>query len=552
MGRKILDFFLFLLVLAGCAALIVATAGGDYFSMTCIYNYAFLGIMAFVYLVALFGGIFRMANITDYFRTSSQQIDAMSDGDAVTLEDQVNSLETYRPLRRNLDRFLQDYGRSKSGICDIEDYINEDETDSLIHKRLLDLVPELLTSLGILGTFMGLVWGLRAFQPSNYEAMTSSVTSLVNGIKVAFLTSIFGLSLSLVCSYSLRTGYQKMGDALQDFLDRFHTRLVPSAAMEAQNRMVKGQKEQNALIRSLTAEFSDQVAHGFAANMAPTLERINNQLGDMMNSISNNQQLFLQDIVTSFVKEMKASFRTEFTDFGETLKSVNDSMNRNIRYTEQAYTKMADEMRAMFAADENAMRQSVREIAAAQKAVGDSVAAMSAQMGQVTKDFQAAQEGSLRNLSRAEQESSKFWVACNQAMQNYLTEAANAYDKFEKANDATDRVLTAITATYQKNEKLIEEYNKSIRDFQETQRKMNESLEEIRRLFYQMDVAGSDGKTIYLYPGMSRQSKESEARMISQVGNLIQESEERQGEKISKISKDVKELKDKKKSKWFG
>jgi hypothetical protein len=51
---------------------------------------------------------------------------------------------------------------------------------------------------------------------------------------------------------------------------------------------------------------------------------------------------------------------------------------------------------------------------------------------------------------------------------------------------------------------------------------------------------------------MSRQSKEAEARLISQVGDLIQESEERQGEKISKISKDVKELKDKKKSKWFG
>ena len=54
------------------------------------------------------------------------------------------------------------------------------------------------TSIGILGTFVGLVWGLKDFQPSDYEAMTSSVSSLVDGIKVAFLTSIYGIAFSIV------------------------------------------------------------------------------------------------------------------------------------------------------------------------------------------------------------------------------------------------------------------------------------------------------------------------------------------------------------------
>ena len=151
-------------------------------------------------------------------------------------------------------------------------------------------------SLGILGTFVGLVWGLRSFQPSTYETMTSSVTSLVDGIKVAFMTSIYGLLLSLLSSYSLKTGYQSMMNDLNLFLDRFHTRVVPSAEMAAQNLLVDNQKEQSELMRNLTTEFSDQVAHGFAANMAPTLEKINTQLGSMMTSITNNQQMFLQDI----------------------------------------------------------------------------------------------------------------------------------------------------------------------------------------------------------------------------------------------------------------
>lgn len=67
---------------------------------------------------------------------------------------------------------------------DIEEFLNEDDLDMHVHKRLLEMAPDLFTSIGILGTFVGLVWGLKDFQPSDYEAMTSSVSSLVDGIKV--------------------------------------------------------------------------------------------------------------------------------------------------------------------------------------------------------------------------------------------------------------------------------------------------------------------------------------------------------------------------------
>ena len=63
-------------------------------------------------------------------------------------------------------------------------YFNEEDLDNHIHKRLLEHAPDIFTSLGILGTFVGLVWGLKNFEPSNYEAMTTSVSALVDGIKV--------------------------------------------------------------------------------------------------------------------------------------------------------------------------------------------------------------------------------------------------------------------------------------------------------------------------------------------------------------------------------
>jgi hypothetical protein len=59
-----------------------------------------------------------------------------------------------------------------------------------------DYVPTLLSSLGILGTFAGIVIGLLAFDPTP-EKMNNSITNLLWGLQTAFFTSIIGVFLSI-------------------------------------------------------------------------------------------------------------------------------------------------------------------------------------------------------------------------------------------------------------------------------------------------------------------------------------------------------------------
>ncbi len=377
MGRKVRDVLLFVIAVAGCIVLTIALSRDNLFSPAMIYNFVFLGIMFVIYLIALCGGVFRLTNASTWLEDSADEIDDMES--YAPLEEKVRRIDTFRPFSKCLNRFLQDMRRSQSGICDIEDYINEDEVDGYAHKRLMDMVPEVLTSLGILGTFVGLVWGLRSFEPSTYETMTNSVSSLVDGIKVAFMTSIYGLLLSILFSSSLKTGYQIMENAMNRFLDRFHTRIVPSAEMEVKNALINNQKEQNEMMRTLTREFSDQVAHGFAENMAPTLEKINLQLGSMMTSITSNQQLFLKDIVNSFVREMKESFSTEYAQFGETLTLLNETTNRNILYSQQTSQQIAADLTAAFEKDEQNMHSALEAMSAIQLKMQESVDRMTEQ-----------------------------------------------------------------------------------------------------------------------------------------------------------------------------
>ncbi len=55
--------------------------------------------------------------------------------------------------------------------------------------------PSSFTTLGVLGTFVGIYFGLQDFDTSNIE---DSIPSLLEGLKTAFLTSIIGIFLSVL------------------------------------------------------------------------------------------------------------------------------------------------------------------------------------------------------------------------------------------------------------------------------------------------------------------------------------------------------------------
>ncbi len=61
--------------------------------------------------------------------------------------------------------------------------------------RFVAYAPNLLTSIGILGTFVGIVIGLMGFDPTDIDG---SIGLLLTGLKTAFVTSLAGMGGSIV------------------------------------------------------------------------------------------------------------------------------------------------------------------------------------------------------------------------------------------------------------------------------------------------------------------------------------------------------------------
>lgn len=66
-----------------------------------------------------------------------------------------------------------------------------------VNRLIYESIPSMFTTIGIFGTFLGILVGLFSFDVKNIDG---SITNLLNGLKTAFITSLLGLIFSFVFS----------------------------------------------------------------------------------------------------------------------------------------------------------------------------------------------------------------------------------------------------------------------------------------------------------------------------------------------------------------
>ncbi len=137
--------------------------------------------------------------------------------------------------QRTLDEFFSEYrdkvkSQQELGqiLCDITEYINDDQLALHSWQTLVRQIPGMMTSLGILGTFIGLLIGIRGIGFSTVMDALTSVQTLLSGIQIAFYTSIAGVILSLLFNIVYRVAWNAMLRNLGVFIDSFHKNVIPS------------------------------------------------------------------------------------------------------------------------------------------------------------------------------------------------------------------------------------------------------------------------------------------------------------------------------------
>ena len=128
--------------------------------------------------------------------------------------------------------------------------------------RFWNSVSALLVGLGILGTFVGLVWGLRSFSGINdftSDEIREAIKELLPGVSTAFVTSVWGMLTSLLFNGLEKWRINRINRAiaeLQHALDQLFTLTMPE---EIAFRQEDELKQQTAALKSFSTDLANDI-----------------------------------------------------------------------------------------------------------------------------------------------------------------------------------------------------------------------------------------------------------------------------------------------------
>ncbi len=306
-------------------------------------------------------------------------------------ESQKNLWEDYRSRKNvfgndTLNDAFGKYQRRMAGyqtrkglkaVCDLNEYINEDLLDREALSHYNSAVSGTLTGLGILGTFLGLSMGLGSFDGNDIYTISDNVGPLLEGMKVAFHTSVYGIFFSLVFNFIYRSMMAGAYDVLNKFQTTYSQCVAPSVATSDENAaaMLIYQANMSNYMKQMT-----ELLKGNAAEQTQAVERIADQ----------------------FVAQMSRSLGVEFDKVGR-------SMNAAGRIQEQC------------SRDYQSMEKAAQELLAANRA-----------MQQVLEAITARQDELVKRLDVQEAKLADTCDALNEELSNQLFTFNQMRDFYEK------------------------------------------------------------------------------------------------------------------------
>ena len=156
-------------------------------------------------------------------------------------------------------------------------------------KKWIDQLPSIISTIGVLGTFLGITRGLMSFDTA---ILDQSIPILLNGLKTAFFTSLLGMSGSLILNRIVSAKFDKesksseIEKAARMIIDAINAnqRQLPRFLEEANKNFVSilSQDKTVQIIRQDVEQLKDDVEAVKGIN-----QDLNSALGEIAQSLNN-------------------------------------------------------------------------------------------------------------------------------------------------------------------------------------------------------------------------------------------------------------------------
>ncbi len=288
--------------------------------------------------------------------------------------------------------------------------------DGQLNAEFFKHLPGILTGMGIIGTFLGLIQGLRAFHISeNTQVVHQSLNSLLAGVYEAFLVSGTAIGLAMLITviekWLLSWLYRQVEELcfLIDSLyksgvgEEYLARLVKASESSAsQANIIKDALvgELKEILREAThqqiqstlrsqQQLSEQFKESIQTGISQPLQKIADGFNQQRESTGRDLSSALDDVFAAFTKRLQDLFGGQTADIHELQKKTIEALQSTV----QQFQKMASNIDATGRQTTGAMAQTLTET---MKAMESRQQAMNERMeeflGQIRNTAEKSQE----------------------------------------------------------------------------------------------------------------------------------------------------------------
>ena len=297
-------------------------------------DYVVYGAIAVVTLIGLFKCLIPLWRTTSALRRA---ITRLQDNAGKQLDKPVWQEARFvgRRLKNSWLRFLQNAEQlDRRGLpTNVEDYINDDTvTHGPGNAGLAELIPNLLTSLGILGTFMGLSRGLSSLNFADSTQLIQRIPDLLSGMRFAFGTSVAGISCSLVFNMLNRISQGSSYRAIDDFVTSF-TQLAMSRPLDNDVQMIIQNQDRNFMLQGINETLADRLAENVGRSISRAMSPVAESMDRFIVGATRSQIEGVSQIVSRFLAEMDRSLGGQFSSLSQTMGALEQSQIQASRAT---------------------------------------------------------------------------------------------------------------------------------------------------------------------------------------------------------------------------
>jgi len=226
-------------------------------------------------------------------------------------------------------------------------------------RDFIDYAPNLMTTLGILGTFVGIVIGLLDFDTNQIDA---SIENLLEGLKTAFITSLAGMLAAILFKAIRSLG---MFDARQDELavdeatpeDVLRAIKEQSTLLGDLNQSISGGDDTSLVgqLKQLRLDMMDsfkqlsRTLDTHASERMEGMKQVAETLWEKMDAFAEMLSKSATEQVINALKEVIVDFNKNLTEqFGENFKALDASVKKLVEWQEK-YRVELEQMQEQYA-----------------------------------------------------------------------------------------------------------------------------------------------------------------------------------------------------------